>query len=236
VFGHRVVVSCGSLGAGQLGYERVYFRVFLQGDKGDWTVNTNKDGLHDGDEAALGEAVFRECRSLLETAQSESIASFEEQELESLVSGKLTQANRKRAKRRSAENESGAVEPTGEGGKHRNAKQTSDIDGNCKSKRRAAANIQVKLIEFDEQSEHLAARALVKDRIVRLNKLHPAIAACVAERAARELFVIANSFWAAAWIKTDDKGSLLMPEHYRATHEEKYSAMLADVYQQEQVA
>lgn len=219
IFGHRVVVPCGGLGAGQLCFERVYFRVFLLGDKLDWQVTTNKLGLHDSDEAALGEAVFRECKHLLEHAQNESIASLLEKEVEDELSKLLSEGNRRRKK--SKDKEPSPTPPESENDREQRKRNPS-------RKKRGAAEIKVKLTEFDADKSHLLGSANVKDRIVRLNKLHPA----VSTDQSRELLLIAYSVWSDAWTEIDDRGNRLLLAT-RMTFVEKFSSMLAGMKQLE---
>lgn len=232
IFGHRVVVPCGGLGAGQLCFERVYFRVLLLGDKSDWNPTTNKVGLHDSDEAALGEAVFRECKSLLDQAQHESIATLLEQELENEISEMLSEDNRRRAKRRGAENPTGTIDPKSTGRQHQIAARTQDSKGNIKSK--AGARLSVKLVEFDEQNAHLIGKAAVRDRIIRLNKLHSAVSEATALSAKHELRLIAYAIWSDEWTRTDDTGHSRLNGIERGTFIDKLSAMLKNLRKEQE--
>lgn len=236
IFGHRVVVAAGGLGAGNMSFERVCCRVFLEGDKTGWLVTANKDGLHDSDQQALGEAVFRECQSILNTAQSESISSVLEKEIEDSLSAVLTDSHKRRGKRKPPQNNSGSVAPTGRGGKHKNftVSQPGDTETDSEPKLMKGGRVDVKIIEFEDKDAHLIAKAVVKDRTVRLNKRHSLVAEGVAKQFSTEMWaLIASPFWVNAWIHTDDGGNKYANGCERMGFDEKLSAMLGTTVKEE---
>jgi len=227
IYGHRVVVQAGSLGAGTMDFERVYFRVFLLGDKEDWQVTTNKAGLHDADEAALGEVVFEQCRGLLEYSQSESMAELADQDLLREASELLTAGNRKRAKRqRTDDSKEGTVEPKNTGRKQTRTNKWHDEDGSYETPLggRRSDHIDIKRGDFEAVDEHLVGKAFVRDRIVRVNALHPFIKRCLESRDKVSLFVAAMAIWSDAFVRVDSSGQGRLP--FNGTFADKISAML----------
>jgi hypothetical protein len=233
IYGHRVVIAAGGTGAGDLDFERCYFRVLLLGDKTEWRVTTNKNRLHDADEAALEQAVFDRCKSLLEQSSKGDYATLLDQELLDDLSERLTAANRKHAKRKAASSDSGTVEPVGSGREHSQASKTHDRSGKYR-KKGAAGAISVKKAEFGDEDSHLVGKALVADRLVRLNSCHEYIEDAFQRRDTHVLNNVAMALWSHAWINQEDNGQ---KRHVpRADFVEKLSSMLLVEQGQEAVA
>lgn len=226
IYGHRVVVQAGGLGSGGFDFERVYFRVTLLGDKESWRVTTNKCGLHDADQAALEQAVFGACKSLLQAAKSEDYAQRIDQDLLDEISDELTTSHRKKAKRKPVSNPgSGAVAPTGKGSQHRKAKESQDGDDDREQPaKQMRGKIRIVRAEFADESVHLVADAVVKDRIVRLNRRHPFISTILGERDKRAILLLVDAVWSEAWLATDDSGQSRLIS--RGAYVDKLSAML----------
>lgn len=118
------VITHGALGCGGLGSSRIAGWVSL-GDG--WTLARNKDDVT-AYKDELGEAVFEKIRPLVEKAsshalsiQSQSLADGLTSRFRGIVGGAEADA---KAKRDSAKNQSGRVNPTGSGKKHKRAKKT----------------------------------------------------------------------------------------------------------------
>lgn len=228
IFGHRIVITCGATGAGGMDYERVYFRVFMEGDKDGWQVTTNKTGLHDADEAALAEVVFMHTEAMLSRSGDEDYERMRDDELCDEIGNDMSNANRKKAKRgqRTGENQ-GTRTPTGRGGRHQHAQATQDAEGNCESpSKKQNGVIRVRAIPFADSDAHMIGKANVKDKVVRLNKLHPFVASAFRERDKRSLTNVAYAIWSSEWIKFDDNNNGLMV--HRGTFVDKFSAMLKE--------
>lgn len=223
IYGHRVVIKAGGIGSGGLDFERCYFRILLLGDKESWRVTTNKDRLHDTDEAALEQAVFDRCKPLLAQSTSGDYAALMDQDLLNDLSDSLTEANRKHAKRRPPSERSGAVEPTGTGTEHENASTTHERDGKYR-KRGAPSPIVVRKGDFGENESHIVGKASVRDRLVRLNARHAFIALCFENKERQLLRNVAHALWSSAWVTNDDEKQLFH------THDfvEKFSSMLVN--------
>lgn len=224
IYGHRVVLTAGGLGAGSLDFERCYFRVFLLGDKESWQVTTNKVGLHDADEAALGQAVYDHCKTILMQSQSEAMSQLADQDLLDEVSELLSEANRKRAKRKPPANHTATKQSTGRGGRHTKAAEVGDELGNCQPNKPVAGQIKIKRAEFEDEKQHLIGQSVVRDRIIRVNVRHPFIKHCLETRDKVGLHVSAMAIWSDAYTKMDENGQLRFTE--RVDFVEKLSAML----------
>jgi len=164
--GFRVIQAASSRGCAPYGVRRISGSVRLSRE---WTLNKNKDGVAK-DENALYGAVFDACKSVLEraecrTQQLESAALLNR--AESFVNNVLAPPNTK-AKRDKGSTH-GTKRPTGDGAKHKNAKQTQPGHTFTKGLR---GNVRIELIEWpnDERIGHyeLGGSVLV-------NKSHPAI-------------------------------------------------------------
>lgn len=234
IFGHRVVINACGLGAGGMSFERLYVRVFLLGGKDAWDVATNKNGLHDADEAALQEVVFRECESLLEASEQEAIATRSDEAFLAGIGDALTAGNRRKAKRPGAGGEQGTVEPKATGRQHRRAEQVSDKAGNCESKSRSHPSIDVRPADFEKEREHLVGEAKTRDRIVRLNRKHPAVAEILSSRNGLATLALADALWSDASLRFDDDGQRRLIE--KMSFVEKLSAMLKAIPEQEAVS
>ena len=226
IYGHRVVIEAGGVGAGGLDFERFYARVLLLGDKGDWQVTTNKTGLHDSDEAMVAQLVYDKCRDLLTAASSQPIANLVEDELLREISDDLASAH-KRRQRRSPGESSGTVTPKNTERKQRFAEDVHECDGNHEPKRRGRRPQQPRIVraEFADDEAHLCGKANVRDKIIRVNCLHPFVAECLETRDKSALRMRAYALWSAAWCSTDDRGQTLMIE--RGKFDGKLSAMVA---------
>jgi hypothetical protein len=227
IYGHRVVIEAGGVGSGGMDFERLYVRVFLIGDKEDWNVTTNKSGLHDSDEAALEQAVFDACKGVLELAGSQAVEMLHDNELMNRVSEGLTEAARRHAKRNPKTNQSGAVEPTGDGAEHQQAKKVHPRRGKYRHTgdgQDEPEKIKTHITEFDDDTAHLCGKASIRDRIVRFNKRHPTIATAVENKNVTALDLIAKSLWSDAWTWEEPSGQLRSTQ--RGEFVAKMSAML----------
>lgn len=234
IYGHRVVLTACGLGAGTMSFERLYVRVFLEGGKDDWNVTTNKHGLHDADEAALQEAVFRECRHLLACAEQEAIAMRSDSDEMFLgeVSDALTAGHRKKGKRdRNNKITEGTVQPSGKGSQHTRAKAVGVDPGNCTAGDRGSRKISIFPVEFEDEREFLIGEAKTKDWLVRLNKRHPMVAAALESRNKLATTIIADALWSDAFVSVDDHGQRSFVNG-QMTFVDKLSAMLKVVPQE----
>lgn len=224
IYGHRVVLPAGGVGSGGMDFERIYCRVYLLGNKEDWRVTTTKDHLHDADLAALEQAVFDRCKPLLEQAAQSDYAQLLEQELLNEVADALNEADRKRATRGPRGNATGTHPATGEGSEH----QTTTRPGKPRGKYRSRANtgqITVKVTEFEDERVHLIGKAVVADKLVRLNKRHPHVEQRLAGRDKGRIYDMVFALWSHAWTNTDDNGQKRTVP--RSDFVSKYSAMLS---------
>lgn len=126
--GHRVIEDACGLGAGGLSYARVCGVVTLADE---WGVSKNKTDITDEDRDALADAVFARCKHLLERSASESDDIYNT-EFNQDISARLQaifSTRKRKEKRESPKNKSGAVEPKNSGRKRRTARKTQDGDG-----------------------------------------------------------------------------------------------------------
>jgi hypothetical protein len=175
IFGHRVLIECGGVGAGEMCFERVYFRVYLEGDKEAWKVNVNKDGLNDDDLEQLEQCVYSACLRLLEHAQSEAFASFEDPDVFNMIEDALNEAEGTKhpAKHGPAINNSGAVNGNGRGSRHKKADVFHDMLGDRttppKKGRNNGKRIRVYPCDFEDENAHLIGTVEVQSRVIRVN-------------------------------------------------------------------
>lgn len=240
LYGHRVLIPAGDQGAGEYGIERFYARVYLEGDKHDWQVETNKGGLHDEDLGVVKEAVFNACEDLLKEAQQqqEQLESIEDQELADELSDLLTEATggRKARRKKQKNGKHGTVEPTGKGGKHLKAKRTQDDEDGRMSgqKRRRTGFIKVRFAEFAEREQHLLGIAKVGERVVRLNQLHPALMELHPPDGPTPienkplLLAYAHALWVDEFTRVDEHGQQKLRDD--TAFVEKFSEQLAIKY------
>lgn len=214
ILGHRVVVPACGLGAGGILFERVYFRVVLLGDKHDWRVTTNKCGLHDADEAAIGQAVYDRCKSLLHDAASQPLSSVIDPDLLKELADLVNDADRKRARRPGRGEKQGTVPPAGTDRRHEAAQHVHEqTPGNCtpKGQGRGSRPISIIAAEFEDDRADLVGDASIKDRIIRINTRHEFVSAITRQEIQREaLFVLTMSVWSDAWTLNDEKGQMRM--------------------------
>lgn len=226
IYGHRVVIEAGGLGAGGMDFERIYVRVFLLGDKECWRVTPTKDQLHDIDQSALAQAVFDRCKLLLEVAGSSDYASQMDQELLDEIAAEMTEANRRHARRPTRNGEAGTKTPTGTGGEHKRTRHPASASGkyNTNGERRYGA-FTIRKAEFGDDDAHLVGKAKVADKLIRLNARHPAIREAFDCRDKKYIRTVANALWSEEWIKQDANGQrLAIP---KTDFVSKFSAMLA---------
>ena len=225
IYGHRVVIDAGGLGAGGIDYERIYVRVFLLGDKEHWRVTPTKDQLHDIDQSALGQAVFDTCKPILEVAGSSDYASQMDQELLDEIAAEMTEANKRHARRPGSNGMVGTKTPTGTGSEHRRTRHPAAITGkyNGDGGRRCGA-FTIRPTEFADEDCHLVGKAKITDKLIRLNTRHQAIREGLDCRDKKYIRTVTNALWSEEWIKQDANGQrLVIP---RTDFVSKFSAML----------
>lgn len=174
VHSFRVIKPACGLGCGGRDFSGITGFVGLD-EK--WRLTKNKDGISQHQDE-LADAVFSVVRPLLDEAakRGHSLALEQLEEAVSLdVRGMIDTviAPNQKAKRRSPDNEIGAVEPVGSGRKHKRAERTQDGETFAGAKRaKLASKLSVRFQDLGDD-ERLGAYS---DGLVILNDRHPWIA------------------------------------------------------------
>ena len=117
----------------------------------------------------------------------------------------------------------GSATPTGRCSPHQRARALGEQEGGCESTEKHG-RISLKMTDFPEEEKELVARACIRDRIIRFNRLHPFVAHHWGERKLSSLVAAANAVWAEAWTRTEASGQKRCFE--KMPFVEKYSAMM----------
>lgn len=169
----RVLLN-SAFGSGSRSVSRICGTVVLGPE---WKLGKNKDAIQDSDDQmkALEQAIYLRCESILERGERQSTmlrnSAFEgavTTALRGLLSSAVddNEADRK-AKRASAQNETGGVKPAGTGRKHKRAKNQQS--GQTFKGKTSLAAIR---FEWESRQDGMIGRADIPGNVVYLNDNH----------------------------------------------------------------
>ena len=142
----------------------------------EWKLGKNKDAIQDSDEQmeALEQAIYSRCAGILDRGEKQSTmlrnSAFEgavTTALRGLLSAAVGDGADQKAKRSGPENESGGVEPTGTGRRHKKASRRQP--GQTFHGRANMAGIR---FEWESVADKSIGRADLPGNVVYLNELH----------------------------------------------------------------
>jgi hypothetical protein len=161
--GFRVIIQASGLGCGGKAYQRVCGWVRLDGK--DWKLTTNKDAL-DHDEDEIGDAVYAVVSGVVDRAAKQAMSAKS-----SALAGRLTAALRglvgEGDAKRDRGDKHGRVDPTGNGGKHKRAKNARSGDS------RRTVNVGSMSVDFKECDEPAIGSVDDRGKIIWLAENHP---------------------------------------------------------------
>jgi hypothetical protein len=143
----------------------------------EWKLGTNKDAISEGDDemSRLEDEIFARVGDVLRRAESQANllrnSAFEgavTTALRGLLPAAVEASGNRKARRKPAESQSGAVDPVGSGVKHRKARREQPG-----STFRGSTNLAAIRFEWESTNDGAIGRADLPGNVVYLNERHP---------------------------------------------------------------
>lgn len=164
--GHRIIVNSG-FGSKDMSVARICGIIELDSA---WRLSKNKTEIVDDNNAELQQAIFDRCRHILEKAAQQTKllrnSALEQRVTESLRALLLSQKKEK-AKRASPANPTGAVKPTGKGGRHKRAAHTQPGERFL-----SKCDIGSMRMEWESRTDNSIGRIDIPGHAIYLNDTH----------------------------------------------------------------